>query len=105
MTQCSTLPLWADAACQGINRAWALQIIATPATADSEFTVQESVTTSKAGQITGFSASRVNQLLASLANAGLVYKNRHGRYSLAVPMLAPFILRPTSQQVIPRFTP
>ena len=72
MTQCSILPPWAEAACQGINRAWALQIIATLATADSEFTVQEIVTASKEGQIKGFSASHVNQMLASLANAGLV---------------------------------
>ncbi len=32
-------------------------------------------------------------MLVSLAEAGLVYKNRWGRYSLAVPLLDDFILR------------
>jgi hypothetical protein len=40
-----------------------------------------------------FSASHVNQLLTALSEAGLVYKNRHGRYSLAVPLLGRFVLR------------
>jgi len=31
-----------------------------------------------------FSASHVNQMLVSLSEAGLVYKNRHGCYSLSV---------------------
>jgi hypothetical protein len=74
-----------------------LQVIATLETAEAEFTVQEIVSSSKEGQIKGFSPSHVNQMLASLANAGLVYKNRHGKYSLAVPLLAQFILRQTTQ--------
>jgi hypothetical protein len=77
-----------------------LQVIATLASADAEFTVQEIVSASRDGQIKGFSASHVNQMLASLARSGLVYKNRHGRYSLAVPLLAQFILRQTSQMAI-----
>ena len=40
-----------------------------------------------------FSSSHVNQILSSLIKAGLVYKNRHGRYSLAVPLLGDFIMR------------
>jgi hypothetical protein len=28
----------------------------------------------------------VNQMLAALGASGLVYKNRHGRYSFAVPL-------------------
>ena len=40
-----------------------------------------------------FSGSYVNQILGHLITAGLVYKNRHGRYSLAVPLLEDFILR------------
>lgn len=40
-----------------------------------------------------FSSSHVNQMLGSLSQAGLVYKNRHGRYSFAVPLLGQFILR------------
>ncbi len=40
-----------------------------------------------------FSSSHVNQILVSLSEQGLVYKNRFGKYSLAVPLLGKFILR------------
>jgi hypothetical protein len=29
--------------------------------------------------------------------SGLVYKNRHGKYSFAVPLMGPFILRQLAQ--------
>jgi hypothetical protein len=32
-------------------------------------------------------------MLSALADAGLVYKNRHGKYSLAVLLLGQFIQR------------
>jgi hypothetical protein len=32
-------------------------------------------------------------MLASLAERGMIYKNRFGRYSFAVPLLGRFILR------------
>jgi len=35
-----------------------------------------------------------------LAEAGLVYKNRHGKYSLAVPLLGQFIQRQTSAELM-----
>lgn len=41
----------------------------------------------------GFSTSHASQMLASLANAGFVFKNGHGRYSLAVPLMDGFIRR------------
>jgi len=40
-----------------------------------------------------FSSSHVNQMLSSLINAGLVYKDRHGKYVFAVPLLGGFIRR------------
>ena len=40
-----------------------------------------------------FSSSHVNQMLVALAAQGLVYKNRHGRYSFAVPLLGRFVRR------------
>ena len=40
-----------------------------------------------------FGRSHANQMLVSLADAELVYKNRHGKYSFAVPLLGKFILR------------
>jgi type II secretory pathway predicted ATPase ExeA len=59
----------------------------------SEFTVQELVELSERILTKPFSSSHANQMLASLSAAGLVYKNRHGRYSFAVPLLDRFILR------------
>lgn len=70
-----------------------LVVIAHLDNSDSEFAVQEIV--EKSGEVLekAFSASHINQLLNALTEAGLVYKNRHGRYSLAVPLLGRFILR------------
>ena len=60
---------------------------------DEEFTVQEVVEASKRILDKPFSSSHVNQMLGALASQGLVYKNRHGRYSFAVPLLGRFIRR------------
>lgn len=60
---------------------------------DGEVTIQDIVSTSKRLLLKGFSASHANQILVALNAKGLVYKNRHGRYSLAVPLLDQFILR------------
>lgn len=59
----------------------------------SEFRVQEIVEKSKEVLAKSFSPSHVNQMLVSLCNAGLVYRNRWGKYSLAVPLLDGFIRR------------
>lgn len=58
-----------------------------------EFTVQEIVELSNQKLEKGFSASHANQMLAALANGGLIYKNRHGRYSFAVPLFGAFVRR------------
>ena len=70
-----------------------LRIIAQLTHSESEFTVQAIVNRSKLEETKPFSASHVNQMLGSLADAGLIYKNRHGKYSLAVPLLDQFIRR------------
>jgi hypothetical protein len=70
-----------------------LAVVAQLPNGDEEFTVQEVVKKSKEGPGRPFSASHVTQLLAKLADNGLVYKNRHGRYSFAVPLLGEFIKR------------
>ncbi|MDR2092043.1 MAG: ATP-binding protein [Azoarcus sp.] len=70
-----------------------LQVIAGLDTCDDEFTVQEIVVESREVLDKGFSASHVNQMLGSLSESGLVFKNRLGRYSLAVPLLSQFIRR------------
>lgn len=66
---------------------------------DQEFTVQEVVERSKESAAKPFSSSHVNQMLASLSATGLVYKNRHGKYLLAVPLLDKFILRQIVQMI------
>ena len=60
---------------------------------NSEFTVQELVELSGTALSKPFGRSHANQMLVSLADAGLVYKNRHGKYSFAVPLLGKFIIR------------
>ena len=70
-----------------------LSLIAQLDNCDSEYTVQEIVAMSKQLSEKPFSNSHVNQMLSTLANSGLVYKNRHGKYSFAVPLLGQFIKR------------
>jgi hypothetical protein len=70
-----------------------LRVIAALATCDEEFTAQEIVSKSKEILEKGFGASHVNQMLGSLAESGLVFKTRVGKYSLAVPLLSQFIRR------------
>lgn len=70
-----------------------LKIIASLPGNPTEFTVQEIREMSQAKSTKPFSASHINQMLAALINSGLVYKNRYGKYSLAVPLLADFINR------------
>lgn len=70
-----------------------LFVIARLDNCDEEFTVQEVVEESGSGMERPFGSSHVNQMLATLAAQGLVYKNRHGRYSFAVPLLGRFIRR------------
>ena len=62
-------------------------------TEGGEFTVQAVVEKAKALLDRPFSSSHANQMLAGLANQGLVFKNRHGRYSFAIPLLDRFIRR------------
>lgn len=61
--------------------------------ADEEFTISELTEKTKALLPKGFSPSNANQMLASLAERGMIYKNRMGKYSFAVPLLGRFILR------------
>jgi hypothetical protein len=70
-----------------------LSVIAHLDTCDEEFTVQEIVAKSKQTGTKPFRASHVSQMLGALFDAGLVYRNRHGKYSFAVPLLGRFILR------------
>ena len=64
---------------------------------NGEFTVQEVVEKSEQMVFKPFGSSQVNQMLVTLASQGLVYKNRHGKYSFAVPLLGRFIRRQASE--------
>ena len=70
-----------------------LSVISRLPSCDEEFTVQEVVEESRRSSAKPFSSSHVNQMLVALAAQGLVFKNRHGRYSFAVPLLGRFIRR------------
>lgn len=74
-----------------------LQVIATLENCDSEFTVQDVVNSSKVILARPFKPSNANLMLVALCDAELVYKNRFGKYLLAVPLLSQFILRQTTQ--------
>lgn len=70
-----------------------LWVVAHLENADEEFTIQE-LTVASADLLTkAFSSSHANQMLASLMERGMIYKNRFGRYSFAVPLLSRFIKR------------
>jgi hypothetical protein len=81
-----------------------LSIIASLDNCDEEFTVQEIVNAAKK-MAQPFGGSQVNQMLATLSEAGLIYKNRHGKYSFAVPLLGKFILRQEAERTLPIYTP
>lgn len=66
---------------------------ATLETAGAEFTVQELVKRTRQTLRTPFKSSHANQMLKALCEKSLIYKNRHGKYSFAVPLLNEFILR------------
>ena len=70
-----------------------LTVIARLENCDSEFTVQEIVEMSRRVLEKPFGASHASQMLTRLSDAGLVFKNRHGKYSFAVPLLGRFIHR------------
>ena len=68
-------------------------VIARLENCDDEFTVQEIVEKSREVPGKPFGSSHTNQILAALSSQGLVFKNRHGKYSFAVPLLGHYIHR------------
>ena len=74
-----------------------LTLIASLDNCNEEFTVRDIVDLSSREDlgVKPFSSSHINQMLVSLMKIGLVYKNRWGKYVLAVPLLERFIRRET----------
>ena len=70
-----------------------LWVIANLDNADVEFTISELVEQTRILLEKGFSPSHASQMLSTLADRGLIYKHRFGRYSFAVPLMAQFIRR------------
>lgn len=70
-----------------------MHVISTLENCDTEFSTQEVVFASKEMLVKPFSPSQTNQMLSSLAEVGLIFKNRYGKYSFAVPLLSSFIKR------------
>ena len=70
-----------------------LAVIATINNCEDEFTVQEAVDASKKMLSKPFSNSHIHQMLVALSDQGLIFKNRHGKYSFAVPLMGKFISR------------
>ncbi len=70
-----------------------LWVVAHLGSADGEFTIQELTKEGKRLLSKPVSPSSANQMLAGLAERGMIYKNRFGKYSFAVPLLGRFILR------------
>ncbi len=65
---------------------------------DDEFGAQEISEKVRESGMRPFSSSQLIQLLGTLADKGLVYRNRHGRYSFAIPLLGGFIRRLHSER-------
>ncbi len=70
-----------------------MQVIALLANCEDEFTGQEIVEMSGRVLNKAFSTSHANQMLSSLSERGFVFKKRHGKYILAVPLMSEFIKR------------
>lgn len=70
-----------------------LSVIARLPDSEGEFTLQEVAEKSKELLPKPFSTSHISQMFRKLASLGLIYKNRHGKYSYAVPLLGRFIRR------------
>ncbi len=76
-----------------------LSIVAALTNCDAEFSVQDVVESpANAALDKPFSASHISQMFAALSDAGLIYRNRHGKYAFAVPLLGSFIRRQPKRQ-------
>lgn len=70
-----------------------LWVIANLDGAGEEFSIRELTEMAKVLLAKPFSSSNASQMITGLTERGMVYKNRFGRYSFAVPLLGRFVLR------------
>jgi hypothetical protein len=76
-----------------------LHVIAALEGCDGEFTAHEIADKSKLMLNKPFTPSHISQMLVNLSDAGLIYKNRHGKYSFAVPLFGQFIRRQQEETI------
>lgn len=76
-----------------------LKVVAQLPNCEGEFIAQDIIRMSWDILDKKYSGSSVAQYLARLADKGLIYRNRMGRYQFAVPMLSGFIKRQTEKEV------
>ncbi|MDR7154700.1 hypothetical protein J2W40_001515 [Sphingobium xenophagum] len=81
---------WAKATDRQRELMWVVSLLEN---CDEEFSVQEIVAKGDLVLSKAFTSSHANQILSTLASAGLIYKNRHGKYMFAVPLMADFVRR------------
>lgn len=62
------------------------------------FTIQDALDLSNKSRFKKFSRSQIGQLFNSLIDRGLVYKDKRGSYSFAVPLLNQYIVRTQNAQ-------
>ncbi|MBX7208250.1 MAG: ATP-binding protein [Verrucomicrobiaceae bacterium] len=77
-----------------------LRVIAELPGCDDEFIAAEVLAQSRKKGRKPISGSQLTQMLAKLADAGLVYRNGHGRYSFSVPLMGQFIARQHEKRVV-----
>ena len=72
-----------------------LMTVASLVVHEGEFTIQNLVEKSAEVLDTPFNSSHANQMLRTLGEQGMTFKNRRGRYAFALPLLGEFIRRTT----------
>lgn len=70
-----------------------LALVAKLENCDHEFSVRQIADISDSLSEKPFSSSNILQMFNTLIESGLLFKNRHGKYSFAVPLLGAFIRR------------
>jgi len=78
-----------------------LYVIAHLPSANDEFTIKEIVEQAERTLSRAFGKSQINQMLTTLIMNGLIYKDRHGKYVFAVPLMADFIKRTLDNSILP----
>jgi hypothetical protein len=70
-----------------------LSVVAMLDNGGHEFTIQEVVLKAKKVLKEPMSSSHMNQMFSTLMSMGLMYKTRHGKYTLGIPLLGEYIKR------------